>query len=481
MRQGPPNQLYLDLVNQIWQPDDLSIDPFDPHLPATDDDINQTYYRRWDVESALIQPGPVITTGKKGSGKTTLIKRFPFERDQHALVVRIPKAGMDPEPLSGNSALSFAQLPHYIFKAYWKDLQARTKGGKNWPRFANNRPWLEQFCAFYTAFHPPQSTQPNGFLTAIERHQSSANYGASLSLTNRGKLQGLIRFVRYDPSLEERKPFSPLYSNIHILVDDIDALSPVRLDLLFHDIQRLFELDLPHLGINLHANTRILPTLEDIHCVRQGRMSIGQLPNWSKEELRGLLDLRIINYSPSANPETTSSISLDSDHLTLEQRRSLRRLLTERFKEEELNTLCFDLGIRYEDFGSGISTKARNLIEHLEDRNRLSNLVKWGRRNRPDIPWDNLISDTHDPHKPYPWERDIFPYLSPEAHPRFVDHIINGALRSYETDDGEDAPIHALRLARGLLTACAGYWSEFRPPLTVGDLTQLIDRYWETE
>lgn len=67
----------------------------------------------------------------------------------------------------------------------------------------------------------------------------------------------------------------------------------------------------------------------------------------------------------------------------------LRQILTERFSEDELRTLCFDLGVDYEVLpAEGKAGKARELVSYLERRKRLSELVKVGQRLRPDISWE---------------------------------------------------------------------------------------------
>jgi len=71
------------------------------------------------------------------------------------------------------------------------------------------------------------------------------------------------------------------------------------------------------------------------------------------------------------------------DYLT-----KLRKILEERFNEGELNTLCFDLGVDYDNLsGQRQADKARELVSYLERRNRIPELVKVGERVRPDISW----------------------------------------------------------------------------------------------
>lgn len=69
----------------------------------------------------------------------------------------------------------------------------------------------------------------------------------------------------------------------------------------------------------------------------------------------------------------------------------LRRLLTSAFSLAEIRTLCFDLGIDYDDLGGeGKSGKIRELIMHLSRRKRLRDLVELASRERPQINWPNI-------------------------------------------------------------------------------------------
>jgi hypothetical protein len=71
-----------------------------------------------------------------------------------------------------------------------------------------------------------------------------------------------------------------------------------------------------------------------------------------------------------------------------EYRTKLRELLTNHFDDEELRTLCFDLGIDYDDLrGEGKASKARELVTYLERRGRIDDLVEIGKRVRPRLEW----------------------------------------------------------------------------------------------
>ncbi len=74
--------------------------------------------------------------------------------------------------------------------------------------------------------------------------------------------------------------------------------------------------------------------------------------------------------------------------ITNNLRSTLHRHLDEYFSEEELRTLCFDMGVDYEGLpASGKAGKARELIIHLERLKRTPELIKQCRKQRPEISW----------------------------------------------------------------------------------------------
>jgi energy-coupling factor transporter ATP-binding protein EcfA2 len=86
----------------------------------------------------------------------------------------------------------------------------------------------------------------------------------------------------------------------------------------------------------------------------------------------------------------------------------------------------------------------------------------------------------------YDWGKLIpTDYLEPAAQTNFVGTIVGEARKVYTEKekidgDGLDAPIHLLRLARGLLAACAGCWREqgYLPPLNYNGIKELARLYW---
>lgn len=71
----------------------------------------------------------------------------------------------------------------------------------------------------------------------------------------------------------------------------------------------------------------------------------------------------------------------------------LRQVLIERFDWEELETLSYDLGVDFQSLkGDSKAGKARELIAYLSRRERLDDLVKLGKTQRPDIIWEEAYA-----------------------------------------------------------------------------------------
>lgn len=79
----------------------------------------------------------------------------------------------------------------------------------------------------------------------------------------------------------------------------------------------------------------------------------------------------------------------------------LRHIIQERLSLKEVKTLCFDL--EYTDFedlaGSAKGEKIISLLQHLEHRRRLDEVVRWLALNRPDIDVEQAVAGG-TPHEP---------------------------------------------------------------------------------
>jgi hypothetical protein len=72
------------------------------------------------------------------------------------------------------------------------------------------------------------------------------------------------------------------------------------------------------------------------------------------------------------------------------QRKRLRKILSEKFNEEELRNICFDLDVNYENLeGKGNSSKARELVLYCERYSRIDELVAAVKTLRPKVDWNS--------------------------------------------------------------------------------------------
>lgn len=72
-------------------------------------------------------------------------------------------------------------------------------------------------------------------------------------------------------------------------------------------------------------------------------------------------------------------------------RMQLRTAIEERFDDDELQTLCYDLSVNYETLsGDNLSAKVRELIELFERLNELPRLISYCKQKRKNVPWDEI-------------------------------------------------------------------------------------------
>ena len=72
-------------------------------------------------------------------------------------------------------------------------------------------------------------------------------------------------------------------------------------------------------------------------------------------------------------------------------RTKVRQDLTDHFNEEELRTLCFDMGLDYESLpAQGKAGKAREIIAQVERNGAITKLIEQCRRLRPDVHWTGM-------------------------------------------------------------------------------------------
>ena len=66
----------------------------------------------------------------------------------------------------------------------------------------------------------------------------------------------------------------------------------------------------------------------------------------------------------------------------------LHMMIDDHFDKDELQTLCFDMGVNYDDLsGENKSGKARELIAYCERRDKIPDLVARCKKLRPTASW----------------------------------------------------------------------------------------------
>ncbi len=68
-------------------------------------------------------------------------------------------------------------------------------------------------------------------------------------------------------------------------------------------------------------------------------------------------------------------------------RAKLRQNLEEHFSKEELRTLCFDLGIKYENFPEALDGMAREIVAYCERTGHIPELLAYCLKLRPKVSW----------------------------------------------------------------------------------------------
>ncbi len=84
-------------------------------------------------------------------------------------------------------------------------------------------------------------------------------------------------------------------------------------------------------------------------------------------------------------------VDLEAGVLEPRYRSRVRQFLSTHFDTEELRTLCFDLGVEYDDLpGEGRAGKVRELVRYIERHERIYDLLKVGKELAPDLAWERI-------------------------------------------------------------------------------------------
>ena len=107
--------------------------------------------------------------------------------------------------------------------------------------------------------------------------------------------------------------------------------------------------------------------------------------------------VRLIRAAYAASARNTDAPPGASPSLHEKSARLCRNLVNH-FSEEELHTLCFELGIDYEALPAvGKDGKAREFVAHLQRQERIPELVTICRNLRPNVHWEDMYAAASEP------------------------------------------------------------------------------------
>lgn len=129
---------------------------------------------------------------------------------------------------------------------------------------------------------------------------------------------------------------------------------------------------------------------EDEHCIIRNNIYKQILAGNKTDEEQSdapLIDSREL-LPVTTNPTENVQDFIGDDKHSRSYHGVIRRKLVSYFSIDELRTMCFDLGIQYEDFPVTLGGMSRELIASCERSGRISQLIEECRQQRPGVMWE---------------------------------------------------------------------------------------------
>lgn len=312
MRYGLPNQKYLKFVTRYilqQEGEEQVVDPFSLDVP--ENMREGAYVVRQEVHQEINHLSSQIIIGPEGSGKTVLYRKLPdLLNSLQSLIVKLPLAEIGasiPEEELGEgkaSLLTKEVLIRYIFNSYWDNLlRSATNRAKFLPHLRQDQQWMTKLQWFYQRYCPISPKILNEFelMAWLNAKASPSIKLFAPDITTEDILRELAQFVTSSIPQQQRyggTVLDQLYAQILLLIDGTESLSPKAVIRLVQDAQRLHSLSLNKIYLKLFADSTIQSQVENMDCVRQGRIAMYHLPGWTKEDLSELLQRRLETYGP---------------------------------------------------------------------------------------------------------------------------------------------------------------------------------------
>ncbi len=319
--------------------------------------LSEYYFPRGDLEARMRSWQDEVITGRRGSGKTTILgkvadpvsepeKKSPGQAgapenepgrpgeggeppiDNNDLVVTIPlhrsyEMVADEAFLSQGalSPLSVSVLPRYIMSEFFaRFVFAPAERAGLLAGYRKKLDWMEALCWAYNTFPPLKPTFAEDFeLMAWLSQFDTLSRRVTWPRTDQEKLERLIAFVT--------SPFESItgdelrrYRRVAVLVDDSEDLPHQAVERLLDDFARLVDTGYDRLCVKLFVDRRDEALVERLEPVRLGQVAVTEMPEWDEQDLKKLLLTRPLictgqapwkNWDEIALSDIENSISHD--------------------------------------------------------------------------------------------------------------------------------------------------------------------------
>lgn len=309
---GLPIRPYLDFVGDVLlqTPGQNDLDPFSVNLPRRL--AEHTYVLRESVVAEVFRRGTRVILGKAGIGKSALYAALLRQIGRSTLVVGLPLheiivGSSGPSVLTGEaSLLSPPLLVPRIFEAYWTKTILDDRQRSNYvSQLRVDKQWMALLRWFYQHYPPSHPKVDDHELMAWLTAPSNPE-PLRPDLPPLIALREMIRMACWqaDPGLFfGPRAFRRAYSDVEVLLDGTEQLSPPAIGRLVEDTQGLYGSGLDRFHFKLFMDDAWESQVLQTECVRQGRVNVVSLPDWSEAELRRLLRVRIFSLREGSTSE----------------------------------------------------------------------------------------------------------------------------------------------------------------------------------
>ncbi|MBN2005490.1 MAG: hypothetical protein JXA21_19180 [Anaerolineae bacterium] len=497
IHQGLPDQKYYEFVSRYLktQGNDSLDDPFMIDLPF--EEIDNFYVERKEVNRQILEAKCEIIVGKRGSGKTTLWQKR-FSESKRRLHRGVLHLGLILDERNASEQDLGAFFAYHILKIYQERLlDSSSEIAPFLSTLICNLQWRNTFHHLYDyGCSRYQGKAAEGLLWGEE---GKVRNHSSRTIASNDVLLEVCHFIGH-PILD--RPFGSLpawpYKGVQIFLDLADDLPDETFLKLLQGIQQICALSSDGPDIKLYIRQDQTNLIERFGIYAQD--IIYHLPPWSRDELHSLLAMRLGYYR---NEPRSQSAESGIPETTLQRLREVLLACSEFENDHQLRVVFLDARIAGWRHGVPEAPNAQARVNAVIDylfssyNDKGQNILVLFLRAlsdlhaAPDLRHQQLcelinvlepITQSSSQYIDSNWLNIPANSLRYDDRQEFLQIIVNGALRAYTHPTNFDAPVHALKLARGLIAMCAGCWNDqITLPLNAHRLQEIVNQYWEEE